>query len=210
MTDLPARDAPLTFYGHPRSGNVYKVALFFSLSRTPHSFSAVDLPGGATRLPGFLQLNPFGQVPCLTHGDLVLRQSNVILQYLADLTGQFNARDGRERLQIAEWSGFEQDMLVNGLARVRFLTRIAKGDPAVIAFFKPFGTRGLGILDRHLERQPWLVGGRPTVADIACYAYSSFAPEAEQNLADYPAVAAWLKRIEAMPGWAAPAALMPV
>ena len=47
----------------------------------------------------------------------------------------------------------------------------------------------------------WLALDRPTIADIACYPYVKRAPEGGLSLAEYPAVKAWLKRCEALPGW---------
>ena len=48
----------------------------------------------------------------------------------------------------------------------------------------------------------WLAVGRPTIADIACYPYVKRTPEGGGILLDaYPAVVAWLKRCEALPGW---------
>ena len=46
----------------------------------------------------------------------------------------------------------------------------------------------------------FLVGGRFTVADIALYAYTHTCEEGGYRLADYPAVAAWLARVAALPG----------
>ena len=41
---------------------------------------------------------------------------------------------------------------------------------------------------------------RYRIADIACYPYVALAPEGGIELAPYPAVSAWLKRIRALPG----------
>jgi glutathione S-transferase len=55
-------------------------------------------------------------------------------------------------------------------------------------------------MDRHLARRPWVVGNRPTVADLALYAYTHVAPEGGFDLAPYPPVRAWLARVAALPG----------
>ena len=47
----------------------------------------------------------------------------------------------------------------------------------------------------------WLALGRPTIADIACYPYVKVSPEGGFKLEDYPSVQAWVKRVEALPGW---------
>ena len=59
----------------------------------------------------------------------------------------------------------------------------------------------LRLLDDHLAAQPFLVGGAYTIADIATYAYTHVAPEAGLDLAPYPALRAWLGRVEEQPGY---------
>ena len=59
----------------------------------------------------------------------------------------------------------------------------------------------LRIMDAELARDPWLVGGAPTIADVACYSYIAHAPEGNVSLADYPQVRAWLARVESLPGF---------
>ena len=62
-------------------------------------------------------------------------------------------------------------------------------------------TQGLAILEARLASNQWLALGRPTIADIACYPYTSRAPEGNIALDPYPAVQAWIKRFEALPGY---------
>jgi glutathione S-transferase len=65
-------------------------------------------------------------------------------------------------------------------------------------------------MDAHLTGRRVLVGADPTIADIAAYSYVAHAPEGGVGLADYPAIRAWLARIEALPGFVAmPASKLP-
>ena len=69
----------------------------------------------------------------------------------------------------------------------------------------------LGILENHLKQQPFAIGDRPTIADISMMAYLSF-PKHEAGFdlqASHPAIAAWLGRMAALPGWQAPYDLLP-
>jgi len=63
---------------------------------------------------------------------------------------------------------------------------------------------GLSTLDAHLAERQWVAADRFTIADIALYGYVSVAPEAGIDLSDFPAVSAWLHRIEALPGHVSP------
>lgn len=59
-------------------------------------------------------------------------------------------------------------------------------------------------MERHLEDRKFFVGERPTVADVALYAYPRVCDEGCYELADYPNVRAWLERVEALPGYVPP------
>jgi len=58
-------------------------------------------------------------------------------------------------------------------------------------------------LEHGLEGRDWLVGDRPTIADVANYSYTAHAPEGNVSLDPYPNVRAWLARFEALPGFQA-------
>jgi len=200
----------ITLYGHPRSGNCYKAALMLALTGTEHDFRLVDLPGGETRGEAFRALNPFARVPVLVHGDLAIRQSNTILLHLAAHTKQLGAgSDAAKRLRISEWLFFEQDLMFTAIGRRRFLIRVVQGDPAVITFLGTLGEGALDTLEAALAAEPWLAGDAPTIADVSVYGYARLAEEADYDLAARPALRAWRERMEALPGWAAPADLMP-
>jgi glutathione S-transferase len=61
----------------------------------------------------------------------------------------------------------------------------------------------LETLEAHLKDRDWLAGEQATIADIADYTYIAHAPEGNVSLNGYPNVRAWLKRIEALPGFIA-------
>jgi glutathione S-transferase len=65
------------------------------------------------------------------------------------------------------------------------------------------GAAALALMDEHLGREDWLVGDGITLADIALYAYTHVAEGGGFRLADYPAVEAWLRRVEGVPGYVA-------
>jgi glutathione S-transferase len=63
------------------------------------------------------------------------------------------------------------------------------------------GYRALRVMETHLAKFDFFVAGHFTVADIALYAYTHVAEQCDFDLAGYPAVRRWLKRIEAEPGY---------
>ena len=63
----------IKLYGIPPSGNCHKIRLLLSMLELPHETIAVNLAEGSHRSPEYLALNPFGQVPTLIDGDVVIR-----------------------------------------------------------------------------------------------------------------------------------------
>jgi glutathione S-transferase len=203
-------DATITLYGHPRSGNVYKVALMLALTNTPYQLNLVDLPGGEQREDSFKTLNPFAKVPVLSDGDLVIRQSNSILLHLAAKTGQFGSSGSENRMRISEWLFWDQDIMFTGIGRTRFLSKVMNVDPVITDFLRTLGESAMTTLDTALANSQWLTGDAPTIADIAIYSYARLAEQADIDLEPRPHVRAWRERMEALPGWATPEALIPL
>jgi glutathione S-transferase len=79
----------LTLYDFPTSGNARKVRLL--LAELGLEFEHVLVPRARPRPDWFLELNPFGGVPAIRDGELVLAESQAILRYLA-------TREGRDDL----------------------------------------------------------------------------------------------------------------
>lgn len=55
-------------------------------------------------------------------------------------------------------------------------------------------------MERDLSDHEYFVSECFTIADVALYAYTHVAPEGGFDLEPYPAVRAWLKRVEVQPG----------
>jgi glutathione S-transferase len=65
---------------------------------------------------------------------------------------------------------------------------------------RELGYAALGVMEGHLTDRSFFVAGRYSIADIALYAYTHVADEGGFDLAGFPAVRAWLKRVKAQPG----------
>lgn len=192
-----------TLHGHFMSGPTYKVALLLNLLGEPFKFRLLDLRGGEHKKPDYLALNRYGQAPCLQDDGQNFVQSASILQYLADKHGKFNGKTAQDRAHIREWMFWEFDRLAPGVFRSRgYALGIRKAEPAVVESYKADGEMGLKVLDDWLATRPWLVGDGPTIADIDVYGVVHVAPEGSAfDLANYPNVTAWTKRIAALPGY---------
>ena len=193
------------------SGPTYKVGLMLSLCGQPFSFRLLNMREGEHKQPEYLAKNRYGQAPCLQDGNEYFSQSASILQYLADTLGKFGGKSAEERAHIREWMFWDFDRLAPGVYRSRGVAvGIRKAEPPVVETWKKEGRRGTqGVSMSGSDKQEWLVGKAPTIADVDVYGVVHFAPEAGYDLAETPNVAAWVKRFEALPGFAAREAVLP-
>lgn len=200
----------VTLYAHPRSGPSYRVALALALMQEPFVFEWVDLPGGGTRAPEYMKKSRFGNVPCLQDGNDYIVQSSVILEYLAEKTGEFGGKSAIERAHINEWMFWDFERLAPGLFRSRaYKLGIRKAEPQVVDSYRAEGEGGLQTLDAHLKENEWLALGKPTIADISIYAGIFYAADGGFDLSKYSGIGAWKVRIEALPGYGKPADVIP-
>jgi len=201
-------DDRITIYGSFTSSSSYKPMLFLALARLPFSFRTVNLKTGAQHLPTHLAINRYAQVPVLQHRGLSIVQSNVILDYLARVTGAFEGVREQDRWQAREWLSWEADAITN-VARVRHFSRFRSVDPVVMAHFRPLADAALSFIDRALQGRAWLVGDSCTIADIGCWGRMVFMAEGGIDIGRWRNVEAWSNRLKAMPGFALPYDLIP-
>jgi glutathione S-transferase len=189
-------------YDNPVSGNCYKVRLVLSLLGIEferHELSVVDRSDRAEVLGG---LSPSLNVPTVVLEDgRPLAESNAILWYFAD-GSRYLPDDPYERALALQWMFFEQYKHEPAIAVLRFWLSISEDSrpTAEIEAKRTAGRAALDAMERHLGDHEYFVGERFTIADIALYAYTHVAPEADFDLEPYPAVRKWLERVAAQPG----------
>lgn len=191
---------PIRLHGFPLSGHSHRVELFLNLLGLPYQFIAVNLAGGEHLQPDFLSLNPFGQVPVIEDGAVVLADSNAILVYLAqvyDPARRWLPTDPLRQAQIQRWLSVAAGDLAFGPALARIIRLFKR--PADIVQAQAVAQRLLQRLEAQLGANEWLVGDTASIADLALYSYTARAPEGEVALDDFPAIRAWLDRVEALP-----------
>jgi glutathione S-transferase len=202
--------AEYTLHCFAQSGNAYKPALMLELAGADWAPRFVDYFNGETRSPAFRAINVMGEVPVLEHRGQRLTQSGVILDYLAETTGRFGASGDAERREILRWLLFDNHKLTSYTATYRFMRRFAADpDPAVLEAFRKRAETAWGILNAHLDGRTFVVGDRPTIADLSLCGYLFWDDEIGIDWNAYPHVRDWLARIRALPRWKPPYELMP-
>lgn len=188
----------LTVYGDIRSGNCLKVKWLLDWLGRDYRWVETDVTAGATRTADFLNRNPAGQVPAVVLEDgRALAQSNAIIGYLAEGTALVPA-DPYDRARVDEWLFWEQYSHEPYIAVARF-QRLLGGKRAdeVEPRLMERGHAALARMEGALTRADWLVGDKPTLADLALVAYTRVAHEGDFDLSAYPAVRGWIGRVEA-------------
>jgi len=192
----------LTVYGMADSGNCYKVKLALEQLGKPYRWVEVDSTRGETRSKEFLARNPNGKVPTLQLEDgAYLPESNAILYYLAEGTPLLPA-DKLGRARALQWMFFEQYSHEPYIAVARFILRYLPADHprhAELPHLAERGNHALSVMEQHLVKEPFFVGSRYSISDIALYAYTHCAADGGFDLSRYPAVQAWLGRVRSEP-----------
>jgi glutathione S-transferase len=193
-----------TLYSMRRSGNCYKVRLALSQLDIPHDLVEVDILKGETHTPEFLAKNPNGQVPLLeAEPGRFIAESNAILWYIAGHT-PLVPEDRIHRADMLQWMFFEQHSLEPNFGAAYFWLTLVKGGRELqshaLEDWMEEGYRALGVMEKHLTRHDFFAADRYTIADIALYAYTHLAHECDFDLAGFPAVRDWLRRVADQPG----------
>jgi glutathione S-transferase len=193
----------MRLYDYPGSCNCYKVRLALAQLGVACERVPVDIFAGETLTAEFARINPVRTVPVLETDDgRHLPESAAILAYLAAGTPLLPA-DRLARAEVVRFLVYEQTDVIPAIAGLRFrlLTgRLRPSDPDAVARARLAGDV-LRLLDGHLAAREFLVGAGYTIADIAVYGYTHRSDEAGIDLRPYPAVRAWIDRVEAQPGY---------
>jgi glutathione S-transferase len=192
----------IRIHSFPRSGHCHRIELFASLTGIGHDLVHVDLVAGEHKREPFLTLNPAGKVPVIEDGDIVVSDSNAILVYLArKYAPDWLPGDAKGAAEVQRFLSLAANEIANGPAAARLVTVFGAELDADKA--RATAVYAFDLLEQHLNGRIWLVGDRPTIADIAIYSYTAHAPEGNVSLEPYPNIRTLLTRIEALPGFVA-------
>ncbi len=184
--------------------NPMKVALLLEELGLPYDPVPVDTHKGEQFAPGFTALNPNNKVPVITDGEAVVFDSNAILLYLGEKTGQFMPADTPSaRGQLLSWLMF----IATGIGPYSgqaFHFRGVAPEPRDYAQRRyDFETRRhYGILNDHLAARPYMLGEIYTIVDMAVWGWARLMPIVlgdPEALASLPHVKRLFDEISARP-----------
>ena len=193
----------MKLYDMELSGNCYKVRLFAALVGIELELAPVDLAAGEHQQSPFIDLNPWAQVPVLEDGEVLLRDSQAILVYLARRYGghQWWPDSPAHQGEVMQWLSTAANEIHAGPNAARLIDKF--GYPLDKARALAVSDQVLPLIERHLSEHRWLALGRPTIAECAVFPYIALGWEGGVSLEPYPAIRAWIERIKVLPGFVA-------
>ena len=165
----------LQLYSLPTPNGV-KVSIMLEEIALLYEVHVVDFNKDDQKTPEFLSLNPNGKIPAIIDPNgpggkpLGLFESGAILQYLAEKTGKLLPADPARRYQTIQWVHFQMSSIGPMFGQVGFFHKFAGkeiADKRPLERYVAESKRLLGVLERHLSGQQWMMGDDYTIADIA-------------------------------------------
>ena len=161
----------LKFY-YSLAPNPMKVALFLEESGLPYEAIPVDTRKGEQHATAFTALNPNAKVPVIVDGETTVFDSNAILLFLAEKTGQFLPREPAARYETLQWLMWQMGGVGPMFGQLGFFHKFAGKDwedKRPRERYAAESRRLLGVLEQRLAASEWIMGGDYTIADIAVF-----------------------------------------
>jgi len=173
----PRHSDRIQLYSLPTPNGV-KVSIMLEETALPYEAQRVSFDANDQKSPEYLSLNPNGKIPAILdpHGPgnapLALFESGAILLYLAEKSGQFMPREPARRYQTIQWLMFQMAGIGPMFGQVGFFHKFAGKDyedKRPLQRYADESRRLLGVLDRRLGENAWIMGDDYSVADIATF-----------------------------------------
>jgi len=186
--------------------NGHKVHIMLEETGTPYNINPIDIGKGAQFDPEFLKISPNNKMPAIVDPDgpggkpYTVFESGAILMYLAEKTGKFMPGETRARFDTIQWLMFQMGGVGPMFGQAHHFLHYAPEDIdyAITRYTNEAG-RLYGVMDRRLEKSPYLAGDTYTIADMATFPWALNPGRKDQKPADFPHVMRWINEIESRP-----------
>jgi glutathione S-transferase len=197
----------ITLYDFELSASCYKVRLLLAFLKIDYTRVAVNFfPGFEHRKPAFRKINPLGQLPTLIDGELVLRDAQAILAYLAktyDQSGRWLPDEPIIFGQVMMWLFFTASELSSATAaRLHDMLDFPADEVAV----KKAARKAFRIMDDHMTKREhegaaWFVADHATLADLILFPSIALSRDFGVGHDEYPALRRWMRRLRGIEGF---------
>lgn len=202
----------MKLYFHPASATSLAVLQLCAEEGIAYEPVLVDILAGEQAQPAFLCLNPWGLVPVLVDGDLVLTESSAILKYLADKVGSsLYPNDPTIRARVHQQMDVFNTQVYRELAFHLVYPQVfahhrrdgVEAQHVTVSWGLERTESALEVLDRHVLRgTAYLCGDEATIADVFAASLIDVGSLVGCDYGRYPHLSTWLDRMKARPKWA--------
>lgn len=199
----------LKFY-YNAAPNPMKVALFLEEAGLAYEPVPLDTRKGDQHLPDYLAINPNAKAPAIVDDGVAVFDSNAILLYLAEKSGQFLPRDAAARGPLLSWLMF----VATGVGpysgqSVHFKHFAPDGLEYAVNRYDFEAQRHYDILDQRLAANRYMLGDEYTIVDMAVWGWARMVPRVldEQAMDKLPSLKRLLDELNARPAAARALAL---
>lgn len=190
----------IRFHFHP-SPNPMKVALFLEETGLPYEVVPVDTLKGEQHAPAFRAVSPNGKTPAIEDEGTRVFDSNAILLYLSEKTGQLGGAP-EDRAELLSWMMFVATGIgpYSGQA-VHFKHMAPEELHYAVNRYHREAQRHYQVLEQHLDERRYLVGNSYSIADISAWGWLDKATVVlgEEGLEPYPNLRRWFDNIDNRP-----------
>jgi glutathione S-transferase len=191
----------IKLYGYPRTRSA-RVAWALEEASAEYEYIPINLQAGEHKKPAFLKINPFGKIPALIDGDLILSESAAICTYIAEKfpAAQLIPNTPQGRAEYFHWLFFVVSELETHLWTAAKHDRILPEDKRVSAVIKTCEwefAKAATLLSQHLEQHAYLANNEFSAADIVCVSILQWAHHAGFALDDI--LVAYMNRLSERP-----------
>ncbi len=196
---------PIDLYYWP-TPNGWKITIMLEECGTPYVIKPVNISRGDQFKPDFLAIAPNNRMPAIVDHEgpggkpISVFESGAILQYLGRKTGKFYPQDERARVAADEWLFWQMGGLgpMAGQAH-HFRLYAPEKIPYAIDRYTNECHRLYGVMNTRLKDNAYLAGADYTIADIACYGWTSRAERQGTDMAEFPHLKRWFDTVSARP-----------
>lgn len=167
----------IQFYFHP-SPNPLKIALYLEETGEPYEVVAVDTRKGEQHAESYVAINPNAKTPAMVDDGVRVFDSNAMLLYLADKTGQFvPANTPAERAEMYSWLMFVATGIGPYCGQAVHFKHYAPEPKAYAVNRYDFEAwRHWKIINAHLAERAFMLGDDYTLVDMSVWGWARVIP----------------------------------
>lgn len=199
---MPQKPIELYYWPTP---NGFKITIMLEECGLPYEIKPININTGEQFAPSFLKIAPNNRMPAIVDPNgpggqsISVFESGAILQYLGRKTGKFYPVEERARVAVEEWLFWQMGGLGPMAGQAHHFRNYA---PEKIEYginrYTNEVNRLYGVMNKRLADHKYFVGDY-SIADMAIYPWVRPYKNQGQDLADFPHLDAWFKRVQARP-----------